>query len=579
MKSSDYIASFLVKHGISECYGYQGTMIAHLVDSICNTEGLHNHCCYNEQAAAFAAVSEAKVTGKLAFAYSTSGPGAINLMSGIADAYYDSAPVLFITGQLNSYEYLSIKGIRQNGFQECDVVSMVKPIVKYCAKVEHIEDLRKILEEACYWATEGRHGPVLIDLPMDMQRQDIDPEEMESFHEPTQMLQSNQYLDAVYEVINELEHAQRPVLILGNGVIKDNSKRSIIKKMIDQLQIPVITSILGRDILEYENPYNFGFLGSAYGHRYANLIVNKKCDLIIAIGCSLCKRQTGMNTYHFAENAKIIRVDIDPLEIKREVHKDDIIYQLDCNEFLSYFDKALDEHEVKDYSQWIEVCRYIKNKLEEFDDSCELRVPNKIVSIISDNINPKIICSDVGQHQMWVAQSYHLKKGQRLLFSGGHGAMGFSLPAAIGASCKTHDKAIVIAGDGSIQMNIQELQWVFREKLPITIFVFNNSSLGLIQQQQDDIFEGRYYGSVASGGYLAPNFSKIAKAYGIASMKVEKIDNLEYILKDLNDNEPHLIEIMVDTKSRAAPKTYFGEEMHNQKPYVPEELLTDLLNK
>lgn len=574
MKTSDYIADFMVEHGIRHCYGFQGTMIAHLVDSICRNKNLENHVCYNEQGAAFAAVGQAKVTGQVTFAYSTSGPGAANLISGIADAYYDSTPVIFITGQLNTYEYLNVPGIKQHGFQEMDVIDTVRPVVKYCEKVEDEHDLRRILEQAYYMATEGRKGPVLIDLPMDMQRMEIEPSQLPGFV-PCENTDKTLDSDAIAEdIVKALHEAKRPVIALGNGVTKGD--RATVLAMIDKLGVPVVTSMLGRDIMSYDHPLNFGFIGAGYGHRYANMIVHKKADLIISLGCSLCKRQTGMKTENFARNARIIRVDIDQHELDRKIHQNEDSYLGDC---CSVIDALRNQSVSKLASEeWLQVCNDIRTELEDFDDSCDEREPNKVLELISDyTADAKVICCDVGQHQVWGAQSYKVRDDQRLLFSGGHGAMGFSLPAAIGAHYACDAPVVAIAGDGAIQMNIQELQWVYREQLPITIFVMNNRSLGLIQQQQDDIFDGRYYSSVAEGGYLTPDFCEIGKAYKLNSYKVKGREELEAVLKKLDLSKPNLVDVELDVKSRAYPKTFFGEEMHNQKPYMPEELLKSIL--
>lgn len=575
MKSSDYIAEFFAERGITHCYGFQGTMIAHLFDSICRNPKLTNHVCYNEQGAAFAAVGAAKVTGKTTLAYATSGPGAANLISGIADAFYDSVPVVFITGQINTYEYLDVQGIRQHGFQQMDVVSCVRPVVKYCEKVERIEDLRKILEKAWYCANEGRKGPVLIDLPMDMQRTEMDPEACEGFIPPEKAAEDIS-AEAAEAILDAIKNSKKPILILGNGVDKIN--REPVLDFIDKVRIPVITSMLGIDVLPKEHELNFGYLGAAYGHRYANVIANKKADLIIALGCSLCKRQTGMKPEKFAEDAKIIRVDIDPIELDRKVHHDERGYLGDCNKVITKLNELAEGSMVSE--KWIALCSEIREKLTAFDDSSDVREPNRFMEVISKYTgDAAVVCCDVGQHQVWGAQSYGVRKGQKLLFSGGHGAMGFALPAAIGAHYATGCPVAAICGDGAFQMNIQELQWVARERIPVRIFVMNNTSLGLIQQQQDDIFEGRYYGSVADGGYSTPDFEAIGKAYGISSYKVSGEAELSDVLKNIDISEPALIEVVLDIHSRAYPKTYFGEEMHNQRPYVPKEILDDLINR
>ena len=285
-----------------------------------------------------------------------------------------------------------------------------------------------------------------------------------------------------------------------------------------------------------------------------------------------------MKTEEFASDANIFRIDIDTSELQRKIHKNEISYLADGNLVIDALGNIAEEKLVSE--EWIDTCNSIKTQLIKFDESCQVREPNKIIKLISKYTRDAgaVIC-DVGQHQLWGTQSYELKQDQRFLVSGGHGAMGFSLPAAIGASYALGTSIITISGDGAFQMNIQELQWVFREQIPITFFIMNNRSLGLIQQQQDAICEGRYHASVAEGGYLAPNFCKIGSAYGINSYQAGSQEELEKILRQIDLSKPNIVEIILDVNSRAYPKTLFGEEMHNQRPLMPEELLKKLLEE
>ncbi|MEG0830370.1 MAG: thiamine pyrophosphate-binding protein [Anaerovoracaceae bacterium] len=578
MKASDYIVEFLEEKGIRHFFGYQGTMIAHFVDSVCNNKKTMNHCCYNEQGAAFAAVGQAKSTGRTTVAYATSGPGAVNLLSGIADAYYDSAPVIFITGQLNTYEYTGIDGIRQNGFQEMDVVSASKGVSKYCVKVENKEDIRYILEKAYYMTTEGRPGPVVIDLPMNMQREDIDPQTLKGFTPKAVESKDAENKDAAKQIIEALNNAVSPVFVLGNGIIKNSPTHEKIISIARKMKIPVVTSMLGRHLLNNDDELNFGHLGGGYGHRFANIITYKKADLLVSLGCSLCKRQTAMNTEKFAANGKIIRVEIDQHELQRVIHKDDLVFNLDCNQVIDELASSLEDTSNKGYENWLEKCKVIREKLNDFDNSCQDRKPNTFIDAISDFAEEGMgIACDVGQHQVWTSQSFKVKDNQRLIFSGGHGAMGFALPASIGAFYGLEKRSMAICGDGAMQMNIQELQWIAREEIPVTIIVLNNDSLGLIQQQQEDIFESRFFGSTREGGYTSPDFKKVGQAYGIESYKVESIEELRSVLAKGNTEKPMLVEVLLDIKSRAYPKTYFGEEMYNQRPYISDKLMEELL--
>jgi acetolactate synthase-1/2/3 large subunit len=576
MKASDFIVSFLKKQGICDVFGYQGTMIAHFVDSVCKADGINNHMCYNEQGAAFAAVGLAKASGKVSVAYSTSGPGAINLMNGIADAYYDSSPVVFFTGQLNEYEYTGITQLRQQGFQETDVVSMVKPITKYAVHISDVQNLKYELEKAFYIANHGRKGPVVLDIPMNVQREDFDETSAKSFV-PDEIEDNTNYKEAAETIVSALANAQKPVLLIGNGIVKGSEFHKDIISIAESLNIPIITSLPARHLLPYNHPLNFGYIGAAYGHRYANIIAHKKADLIVSIACSFCKRQTGGNSENFARNAKIIRVDIDRDELLRSVHKEEIEFCCD-GAILTKSIKEVIKTKSIDKSSWLDVCNKIKEPLTEFDNNSPEREPNRFVAAISDFADKDtVVCCDVGQHQLWMGQSYNVKDNQRLLFSGGHGAMGFALPAAIGAYYKDFKPTVAVCGDGAFQMNIQELQWVKRENLPVTMIVLNNESLGLIQQQQDDFFEGNHFGSTADGGYDTPSFKNVAEAYGIKSYSASSVEELNQVLKAVDKNAPALVEVHLDTKSKAYPKTYFGEEMYNQKPYVDKSLMEEIL--
>lgn len=576
MKASDFIVSFLKKQGIKDIFGYQGTMIAHFVDSVCKAEGIENHMCYNEQGAAFAAVGLAKATGKTAVAYSTSGPGAINLMNGIADAYYDSTPVVFFTGQLNEYEYTGIKELRQQGFQETDVVSMVKPITKYAVHIKDVKELKYHLEKAFYIANEGRKGPVVLDIPMNIQREDFEEEGAKTFELPKNKVLVNYEMVATH-ILDEVEKAQKPLILLGNGIVKGSDFHKNVMVLVEELGIPVITTLPGRHLLPFDHSLNFGYIGAAYGHRYANILSHKKADLILSIASSFCKRQTGGNSENFAKNAKILRVDIDRDELLRTVHSDEVQYCCDGEKLVKAMLKVVKDKNINKDS-WLEACKKVREPLVKFDDSSPEREPNKFVAAISDfTENDTVVCCDVGQHQLWMGQSYKVKGNQRLLFSGGHGAMGFALPAAIGAYYMDKKPTVAVCGDGAFQMNIQELQWLKREGLPVTAIVLNNESLGLIQQQQDDFFDGNHFGSTAEGGYDAPSFKAVGDAYGIPSYSAGTVEELQQVLKNIDRTLPALVEVHLDVKSKAYPKTYFGEEMYNQKPYIDRALMEEIL--
>lgn len=583
MKLSDYIVAFLEKKGIYDFFGYQGTMIAHLVDSIEKNPNTNNHSSYNEQGAAFAACGYAQAKEDCACAYATSGPGAVNLLSGVANAYYDSLPVIFLTGQLNTYEYSGIEGLRQQGFQETNVVSMVDSITKYAVQIREPEDIVKELNKAYHIATTGRKGPVLIDLPMNIQRSevehpvyDMDVKEMGLEEFRADEAEAEKAVEAVTEALRK---AKRPVIMLGHGVDSPGSQSMLID-FAEKLQIPVITSVLAKSVLSYDNPVNFGCIGGAYGHRYANMIANIKSDLLLCFGISLCTRQIGTKVHEFAKNAEIIRIDIDKYNLQRDIHENGAGEQKFCTDTAFVIEglgkKAFVEQPRP--SEWMVVCNEIKSNLQAVDENTPERYPNRMIADLSDILSDtSAIAVDVGQHMVWSYQSFKNHKGQKLLFSGGHGAMGYALPAAIGAYYATGKPVACICGDGAFQMNIQELQWVKREAIPVKMIVMNNGALGMIRHLQRDYFDCLFAGTSDGCGFSSCEFAKVAQAYGIQSKKMWCNEVAEKAPEFLKEEGAGLLEVTLEHGTFAYPKTCLGEPIHNQQPYAPREIYDRLV--
>lgn len=595
MKVTDYIVEFLQRKGIHDFFGYQGTMIAHLVDSIEKNPNTRSHSSYNEQGASFAACGYAQAGEKCACAYATSGPGAANLISGIADAYFDSLPVIFLTGQLNTYEYSGIPGLRQQGFQEIDIVAMTRPVTKYAVQIREDEDIVKELNKAWHIANTGRKGPVLIDLPMNIQRGDVkNPVYEMSLEEmgleaakpenvnPEEAEAASVFADAAdcaAAIRDALQEAKRPVIMLGHGV-SDKAVREELFALARQWKIPVITSVLEMSALSWDDPLNFGCIGGAYGHRYANMIANAKSDLLICLGISLCTRQIGTKVHEFAKGAKIIRADIDQYNLQRNIHENG------TNELKFCVDAADVIHILAgwtgnlDFTEWLSVCTDIRSSLRAVDDAIPERYPNRMIADLSDLLaDTSAVAIDVGQHMVWSYQSFHNQKNQKLLFSGGHGAMGYALPAAIGAHYATGKPVACICGDGAFQMNIQELEWVKRENLPITMIVMNNHALGMIRHLQRDYFEQVYADTAEGTGFSSCNFAEVARAYGLTStcMEADAVkDNAAGFF--CGTIAPRLLEILLEPGTYAYPKTCLGEPIHNQQPYIPKEIYNRLMS-
>ena len=555
MKASDYIVEFIEKQNITDVFGYPGGMVTHLMDSL-SKSSIRSHVTYHEQGAAFAACGYAQTTGKVGVAYATSGPGATNLITGICNAYFDSTPTLFITGQVNTFESKGDLGVRQRGFQETDIVSIVKPVTKYAVRITDASRLRFHLEQAFHIAQKGRKGPVLLDIPMDIFRADIDPDMLEGFtpHETEPESSFDELLDAIGA-------SSRPVILAGSG-IKTAGAVKLLNEVSAHLSIPVITTMLAVDICKD----SYGFIG-AYGSRTANFIAAKS-DLVISLGARLDVRQIGANRSAFAPDACIVRVEIDKDELSLKTHEDEIQINADVKDTL----KAMLTIQARPVNEWNNVCDTIRDELKDIDN----KLPNKLVQKISDMIpEGAVITTDVGQNQVWVAQSFNVKADQRIFFSGGHGAMGYSLPAAIGCALASGREVYSFSGDGGIQMNIQELQTIARENIPVKIILFNNCALGMIRHFQEMYFDNNYVQTIPSGGYTVPDFGSIAGAYKIPYTCVEDVSDIDEKL--FAQEGPQFIEVKINEPTYVFPKLEFGKPNQDQEPLLPRELFNKLM--
>lgn len=566
MKVSDYIVEFLIKEGIKDVFGYPGGMIAHLMDSFDKYKTqISMHTNYHEQASSFAANGYAQVSGKVGVAYSSSGPGATNMITGICNAYFDSIPTLFLTGQVNAYEAKGNLPIRQRGFQETEIIPIVKSVTKYCAYVGREEDIRYELEKAFYYALKGRRGPVLLDIPMNVQRMEIKPEQLRSF--VTEIDKPKADVD-VGVIIDALKNAKRPVLLVGAGT-KSTKARRLVNELVKKWELPVVSSMVAVDVVPSTEKMNFGFLG-AYGCRTANFIAAKS-DLIISVGSRLDVRQVGGKREKFAPNAQLIRIDIDEGELAYRVNDREMHICADAEEILSRLYEIRIDFKY-DVHKWVDVCKQIKDELDGIDDKIPNTVVKKIGRMIPANYS---ITTDVGQNQVWIAQSFEIKSGQSIFFSGGLGAMGYSLPAAIGVYYGSQRPVVSFNGDGGLQMNIQELQFIAREKLPIAIVVFNNHALGMIRHFQEMYFDSNYAQTVDGNGYEAPAFGKIAEAYGIKYRRIDTGREIDEKLFDIT--EPILLEVCFNEDTYVLPKLEFGKPNQDQEPLLNRDIFERLM--
>lgn len=572
MKLSDYIVSFLIEKEITDVFGYPGGMVTHLMDSFDKYKNyITAHVNYHEQGAAFCACGYAQTAKRPGVAYATSGPGATNLITGIANAYFDSIPCIFITGQVNTNESKGDLSVRQKGFQETDIVNIVNSITKYAVKINNKNDIKYELEKAFHLSISERPGPVLIDIPMNIQSAEIAPEYLKNYNIVSIQKTDNYYEEIKTMMLKMINSSKKPVILGGNGINIANVSNEF-RDFIELLGLPVVTSMTGKDILPSNIESNFGFIG-AYGNRSANFIISNS-DLIISIGSRLDCRQTGSDLKLFAQNANIVRLDIDRDELTNKIKENETHFVVDLKEIFPVLlnTKGFD---IKDkYRKWFYACNQIRRELIGIDTQYETNLIKEFSNKVPDDC---IITTDVGQNQVWVAQSFNVKNNQKMLFSGGHGAMGYSLPAAIGAYYGSGKNVVCFNGDGGLQMNMQELQFIVRENIPIKIILLNNSSLGMIRHFQEMYFESNYVQTNMNGGYTTPNFEKIANAYELRYVNVSSVEEILKCEELLVDDKPCFIEISLIDTTYVYPKLAMDKPIHDQDPPLDRKLFNKLL--
>lgn len=563
MKVTQYIAKFLKSKGIYTIFELQGGMITRIIDAFYQEGGIEIISMHHEQAAAMAADAYGRVANKPGVALATSGPGATNLLTGIANCFFDSVPAIFITGQVNTNEQKGEKLTRQLGFQETDIVAMAKPITKKTYAIKTKDEIATIFEEAFQISISGRPGPVLIDIPMNIQNQEI--EDTSIIEKPFLKKNSTTYDDFINKYIDVLKSSKRPLLLIGRG-IRAGKATDLFKKFITKFKIPVVSSLLGIDVLPYNHPLRVGLIGT-YGNRWANYALGCS-DVLLVLGSRIDLRQTGADIDTFKQGKQIFHIDIDSAELNNRI-TGSITLNADLTTF---FEHILEINYF--YSSPIDWNTEINEKRKIYKDTLELKNikdinPNIFMHQLSKaSYNAKTFTTDVGNNQMWSAQSLELQEGQLFLSSGGMGAMGYALPAAIGASVTLKKPVVCISGDGGFQINIQELETIKRNNLPIKIVILNNHCLGMIRQFQDSYFNSRYQSTV--WGYSAPDFTKIAQAYGIENFSIEKEEDVNMGLDRMwrNTNSPFLLNVNIDIHTNVYPKMLFGSPLTQMEPTI-----------
>ena len=568
VKASDYVAQFLVDRGITHVFEVIGGMVTHLLDSCHRNGRVAIIPMHHEQSAAFAAEGYARMTGVPGVAVATSGPGAVNLLTGIGSCYFDSVPSLFITGQVNRNELKGERSIRQLGFQETDIVSMARPVCKAAIQILDPHDLPRQMQRAFALTRAGRAGPVLIDIPMDVQHSLID-DTTQALSPPLPQADPADLEAQVRCLMGAWQRARRPLILAGGGL---RTARVVdqFRQIVRGVNMPVVYSLMGVDALPHGDACRVGLIGT-YANRWANMALGA-ADFLLVLGSRLDVRQTGADVAAFQGSRTVYHVDVDPGEINNRV-KGCVGITSDLGPFLQAVQRQLaDGLAPQCPAAWL---KQIAAWRTRFPDTAEL--------MGSDNLNPNVFMHllsqnsklatafvvDVGQHQMWAAQSVEVEASQRFLTSGGMGAMGFALPAAIGVAFACPGRPVVcLAGDGGFQMNIQELQTVVHHGLPIKIVVINNRSLGLVRQFQQDYFDGRYQSTVV--GYSAPDFAAVARSYGIEASTVTQFAEVRSGIAELwrQPDKPFLLQVMLDPGTNVHPKMAFGRPVTDMEPSV-----------
>lgn len=586
IKVSDYIFQFLRSKGVDTIFSVSGGAAAHLLDSARTTDFTFI-CNYHEQACAMAAEGYAKIANKPACVLVTNGPGSSNTITGVLGAFQDSVPMIVISGQVPSTQLLSTSELtlRQLGVQECDIIKMVSSITKYAVQVTDANEIQKHLETAYHLSTTGRMGPVWLDIPLDIQNQLIE------LHEVTLEMDEVDSSYDIDKVIDVLISAKKPVIVVGNGIhlSKTEEKFDILKSL---LNIPVISTWTAKDLLHQTDPTfvgNFGLLGE----RAANFAI-QRADALLILGSRLSIPNTGYRTDLFSPHSTKIMVDIDPAELAKQTLKIDYPINDDLNRFLDLLIEKLREHTLPSWESWRLKTQEWKAKYPVFSEKYS-EVPVRINSfyfmeILSQKLTSNdTVVTDMGTSYTCTMQSLQLHGGTRLFTSSACCSMGFGLPGAIGAYYANRSRnVILIAGDGGLQMNLQELQTVIHNNIPLKIFVLNNNGYLAITLMQDNLFGGKYIGSNMDSGVSSPNFVKLADVYGFKTYRFSNnSDLLSGIDAVMSETGPVLCEIDMLENQLLIPRVQSAKDsegriisnsLENMFPYLSEEEMKEIMS-
>lgn len=564
MTTADYIVDFLVDRGVSDVFGIPGGVVLGLLYAFDRKSGsVSVHLSYHEQAAAFAASGYAQTSGKLGVAYATRGPGITNMQTAIADAFYDSIPILILTGHSAARKYPSMR-VEQD--QDMDPIPTLSGITKYAARVERAQDVPRELERAYTLAMEGRKGPVVLDFASRILAENVEPPQEEPRGSGTAGPEEREYEAAVRNITAALRQAKRPVFLIGNGINQSKTAAQM-RRLAEKASVPVLSSVISQDVMP-DSPLYFGYIGS-HGTRYGNFILSK-ADLIISLGNRMDFPVSSKSFAPVMERAKVLRVDVDRAEFLRKVPNSEEFYA----ELSALLPRLLEAELRYDGSgEWVAVCRRLRKALVECDVSDVVRTAAKVLQTFDPQ---SVLVSDVGNNPFWLARAYaYAGLTNPLLFSKSFSALGCALGKAIGAYYATGRPVVCSVGDQGLQLNIQELQFIVQHKLPITILLWNNVSSGMIRHWQKLRYGGHYLHTTLDTGYSCPDFAAIVGAYGLPCRRVRAADGAG--LEDCRSAaQPCLIELEIAEDAEMDPNLPMGAPCQDLAPALPRALYEEL---
>ena len=577
IKLSDYVIKRLEETEVKHMFMLPGGGAMHLNDSLGKSKKIQYVGCLHEQACAIAAEAYARVNNTLGLLMVTTGPGGTNALTGIAGAYLESTPVFVVSGQVKRADMINGQGIRQQGMQELDIISVVKSITKYAALVDDPQMIRYHIERALYEATHGRKGPVWLDIPLDVQATMIDEDELTGYT-PEKQNKKQQLTDIVLQVIEKLNHSERPILLAGNGIRMADAIPEF-EELCNILDIPLLTTWNGIDLIEETNPLYFGRPGGL-GHRYANFM-QQNSDFFLSIGARLNLLQTGYNFDGFARAAYKIMVDIDEAELLKTNVRPDLPVCADAKEFICELLKHKNLIKKKDRSAWFTYGNKLKEKYPivrpEYWEQKELINTYCLLETISKYMteNDVYVSGSSGSCIDISMQTFRVKKGQRVFCTKGLASMGYGLPSAIGACLASGGKRTVgVNGDGGFVMNIQEMETIRRLNLPIKLFVLCNHGYGAIQATQTNLFAKHFVDCNEDSGLTLPSIAKVANAFGLKTISIYNNSELDAKVKEALDySGPVIVEVFTPITLTAQPKQVSYKRKDGQMESMPLEYM------